>query len=100
MELVCTTERERFVVPVRAVGVRALLDFPDEIHFPSSPVKVYTKTIEMLHQHTHTPSIPLLQLQTVAYIYMYSCVQYSSSKTILVRNVGDKEAKFTLYTQR
>ena len=49
MELVCTTERERFVVPVRAVGVRALLDFPDEIHFPSSPVKVYTKTIEMLY---------------------------------------------------
>jgi hydrocephalus-inducing protein len=63
LELVCTTERERFVVPVRAVGVRALLDFPDEIHFPSSPVK------------------------------------YSSSKTILVRNVGDKEAKFTLHTQ-
>ena len=41
LELVCTTERERFVVPVRAVGVRALLDFPDEIHFPSSPVKVH-----------------------------------------------------------
>ena len=40
LELVCTTERERFVVPVRAVGVRALLDFPDQIHFPSSPVKV------------------------------------------------------------
>lgn len=40
LELVCTTEREKFVVPVRAIGVRALLDFPDEIHFPSSPVKV------------------------------------------------------------
>ena len=40
LDLVCTTEREKFVVPVKAMGARALLDFPDEIHFPSSPVKV------------------------------------------------------------
>ena len=38
------SEREKFIVPVRAVGARALLDFPDEIHFPSSPVKVCTPT--------------------------------------------------------
>jgi hydrocephalus-inducing protein len=63
LELVCITEREKFVVPVRAVGVRALLDFPDDIHFPASPVK------------------------------------YPSGKTILVRNVGDKEAQFTLETK-
>ena len=39
-ELVCITEREKFVVPVRAIGARALLDFPDEINFSAAPVKV------------------------------------------------------------
>lgn len=36
----CVTEREKFVVPVRAIGARALLDFPDKVNFPTSPVKV------------------------------------------------------------
>ena len=39
-ELVCVTEREKFIIPVRAVGARALLDFPDEVHFSAAPVKV------------------------------------------------------------
>jgi len=34
------TEREKFVIPVRAIGARALLDFPDNVSFNSSPVKV------------------------------------------------------------
>lgn len=59
-ELVCITEREKFIVPVRAIGARAILDFPDNIHFPAGPVK-----------HTR-------------------------SKTLLVRNIGNSEAKFTL----
>jgi len=33
------TEREKFVVPVCAIGARAILDFPDEISFPAGPVK-------------------------------------------------------------
>ena len=59
-ELVCITEREKFIVPVRAIGARAVLDFPDEINFPVGPVK------------------------------------YPSSKTLLIRNIGNKEGKFTL----
>ena len=39
-ELVCITEREKFAIPVKAIGSRALLDFPDEIHFSAAPVKV------------------------------------------------------------
>lgn len=38
-ELVCMTEREKFVIPVKAIGARAILDFPDEINFKVSPVK-------------------------------------------------------------
>ena len=59
-ELVCITEREKFIVPVRAIGARAILDFPDEINFPIGPVK------------------------------------YPSTKTILVRNIGNKEGKISL----
>jgi hydrocephalus-inducing protein len=59
-ELVCITEREKFIVPVRAIGARAVLDFPDEINFPIGPVK------------------------------------YSNTKTLLIRNIGNREAKFTI----
>jgi len=38
-QLICITEREKFVVPIRAIGVRAILDFPDEIVFPAGAVK-------------------------------------------------------------
>ena len=38
-DLVCVTDREKFVVPVRAVGARAIIDFPDKILFPTSVVK-------------------------------------------------------------
>ncbi|XP_077642374.1 hydrocephalus-inducing protein [Lonchura striata] len=38
-ELVCSSARERIVVPIRAVGARAILDFPDQLDFPVCPVK-------------------------------------------------------------
>lgn len=38
-DLTVITEREKFVVPIRAVGCRALLDFPDNLHFGPVPVK-------------------------------------------------------------
>ena len=63
-ELICITERERFLVPVRAVGSRAILDFPDDVIFKDCPVK------------------------------------YSSSRTLLVRNIGNLEAKFALSTEK
>ncbi|XP_035381538.1 hydrocephalus-inducing protein homolog [Electrophorus electricus] len=37
--LICVTEREKFEVPIRAIGARAILDFPDQLHFPLCPVK-------------------------------------------------------------
>ena len=44
-ELICITEREKFLVPVKAIGARAILDFPDEISFGTCPVKVRVKEI-------------------------------------------------------
>ena len=60
----CITEREKFIVPVTAIGARAMLDFPDTVNFGICPVK------------------------------------HMSTKTLLVRNVGEKEAKFTLSAKK
>uniref|UniRef100_A0A671M7Q3 HYDIN/VesB/CFA65-like Ig-like domain-containing protein n=1 Tax=Sinocyclocheilus anshuiensis TaxID=1608454 RepID=A0A671M7Q3_9TELE len=60
--LICVTEREKFEVPIRAIGPRAILDFPDSLHFQGCPVK---------------------------------CL---SQSTLLVRNIGNCEAKFQLST--
>jgi hydrocephalus-inducing protein len=38
-DLIVVTEREKFIVPIRAVGCRALLDFPDTLNFGAVPVK-------------------------------------------------------------
>ena len=43
-ELVCMTEREKFLVPIKAIGARAILDFPDDVNFASCPVKVCSVT--------------------------------------------------------
>ena len=42
-DLVCSTEREKFVVPIRAVGMRPLLTFPDTIEFGLCPINAPTK---------------------------------------------------------
>ncbi|XP_069735049.1 LOW QUALITY PROTEIN: hydrocephalus-inducing protein homolog [Phaenicophaeus curvirostris] len=59
-QLTCITERETFNVPVRAIGARAILDFPDELNFSSCPVK------------------------------------YTTQKTLLIRNVGNRVAHYCL----
>lgn len=38
-DLIVVTEREKFVVPIRATGCRALLDFPETLDFGAVPVK-------------------------------------------------------------
>ncbi|XP_078720178.1 hydrocephalus-inducing protein homolog isoform X2 [Lampetra fluviatilis] len=63
-QLVCVTEREKFMVPVRAIGSRAILDFPDVVAFSQRPVKL------------------------------------RSERTLLVRNVGNCHANFSLQTER
>eukprot|EP00937_MAST-01D_sp_MAST-1D-sp2_P000047 g47.t1 len=40
LELVCSTEREKFVVPISAPGTMAALNFPDDMDFGVCPVKV------------------------------------------------------------
>lgn len=71
-------------MPVKAIGARALLDYPDEISFTSAPVKVailYT----------------MFDCYDVLFIHcIFIHFQYCSTKTILMRNIGNAEAKFTM----
>ena len=59
-DLICCTEREKFVIPVKALGPRGWIDLPDEIEFEEAPVKAVT------------------------------------TKTILVRNMGETECMFKI----
>uniref|UniRef100_A0A670KA82 HYDIN axonemal central pair apparatus protein n=1 Tax=Podarcis muralis TaxID=64176 RepID=A0A670KA82_PODMU len=63
-EVTCITEREKFIVPIRAIGARGILDFPDKLNFSTCPVK------------------------------------YNTQKTLLVRNIGNREARYQITTQR
>jgi hydrocephalus-inducing protein len=47
-DLMVLTEREKFVVPVRAVGCRSMLDFPDVLDFGQVPVKHVTEKPVMI----------------------------------------------------
>ncbi|XP_077612463.1 hydrocephalus-inducing protein homolog [Crocuta crocuta] len=63
--LTCITEREKFIVPIRARGARAILDFPDKLNFSTCPVKYSTQKILLVrnignkdavfHIKTHRP---------------------------------------------
>nr|XP_051703218.1 hydrocephalus-inducing protein homolog isoform X2 [Oryctolagus cuniculus] len=43
--LTCITDREKFIVPIKARGARAILDFPDKLNFSTCPVKYSTQKI-------------------------------------------------------
>uniref|UniRef100_H0WFN8 MSP domain-containing protein n=2 Tax=Otolemur garnettii TaxID=30611 RepID=H0WFN8_OTOGA len=43
--LTCVTEREKFLIPIKARGARAILDFPDKLNFSTCPVKYSTQKI-------------------------------------------------------
>jgi len=47
-DLVVLTEREKFVLPIRAIGCRAMVDFPDQLDFGLVPVKYETEKPVMI----------------------------------------------------
>ena len=52
-DLVCVTDREKFIVPVTAVGPRPLLDVPDKVDFGNAPVNTTTERTIMLRNIGH-----------------------------------------------
>ena len=56
-DLTIITEREKFVVPIVAIGKRALIDFPDVVDFgPSCPVKYNTEKPVIIHNKGEKPT--------------------------------------------
>lgn len=55
-DLVCYTEREKFIIPVRALGPRGWLDFPDEVFFDKAPVKAETIKTVLIRNVGDAPS--------------------------------------------
>ncbi|NXI13442.1 HYDIN protein, partial [Irena cyanogastra] len=48
-ELVCMTGMERMVVPIRAIGAQAILDFPDQLDFSKCLVKCSIQKTLLVH---------------------------------------------------
>ncbi|XP_064495725.1 hydrocephalus-inducing protein homolog [Pseudopipra pipra] len=48
-QLVCISEREKVSVPIRAIGARPVLDFPDQLDFSSCPVNHSTQKTLLVH---------------------------------------------------
>ena len=39
-ELICISEREKFIIPIKCIGARGMIDIPDIIEFGNCPVKM------------------------------------------------------------
>ncbi|OBS80649.1 hypothetical protein A6R68_21144 [Neotoma lepida] len=63
--LTCITEREKFIVPVKARGARAILDFPDELNFSTCPVKYCTQKILLVQNIGNKDSVFHLKTRRV-----------------------------------
>ncbi|XP_076848184.1 hydrocephalus-inducing protein homolog isoform X3 [Brachyhypopomus gauderio] len=62
--LVCVTEREKFEVPIKAIGAYAILDFPDQVHFPPCPVKCSVQNTLLVRNIGHGQAIFQLSTQS------------------------------------
>lgn len=75
--LTCITEREKFVVPVKARGARAILDFPDELNFSTCPVKYSTQKILLVRNIGNKDSLFHLKARRYAFLQPWLLIYYS-----------------------
>ena len=86
-ELVIVTEREKFVVPIYAIGEKALLDFPDSINFGTEcPVKYNSEKSVILHNRGDKATKWELKLPNYfSANKMEGLVEENSTEQILIR---------------
>ncbi|XP_006878929.1 PREDICTED: hydrocephalus-inducing protein homolog [Elephantulus edwardii] len=77
--LTCITEREKFIVPIKARGARAILDFPDTLNFSTCPVKYSTQKILLIRNIGNRDAVFHLKTQR----------PFSVEPSIGTLNVGD-----------
>lgn len=61
-DLVVVTEREKFIVPIKATGKRAMIDFPDQLDFDNCPVKYMSEKPVIIRNIGEKPTKWALQL--------------------------------------
>ena len=54
--LIVATEREKFIIPLSAAGLRGVIDFPDEIQFKTVPVKYESSNTIMVRNVGNGPT--------------------------------------------
>ena len=68
----CGTDCERFIVNIRGLGPRPILDFPDEVVFPVVPVK--TSLSKTLLVRNIGSQRALVKLSVDKYVYTFICL--------------------------
>lgn len=86
-ELICITEREKFLVPVKAIGARAILDFPDEVNFGTCPVKVHVESLEVNFSAVEN-NVSIEQFNLRLYIHASFCEVHSRVLAVEVQYIA------------
>ncbi|XP_039554354.1 hydrocephalus-inducing protein-like, partial [Passer montanus] len=96
-KLLCTTEREEFIVPIRAIGPRAILDFPDQLDFSTRAEPFLSR--KAMGEETHTSlhgravDVPIrLDRNTVSLEKTY--IGMSNRTTVRIHNQSNITARF------
>ncbi|XP_037671838.1 hydrocephalus-inducing protein homolog isoform X3 [Choloepus didactylus] len=77
--LTCVTEREKFIVPIKARGARAILDFPDKLNFSTCPVKYSTQKILLVRNIGKKDAV----------FHLKTCRPFSVEPSVGTLNVGE-----------
>uniref|UniRef100_A0A2K6KCF4 HYDIN axonemal central pair apparatus protein n=1 Tax=Rhinopithecus bieti TaxID=61621 RepID=A0A2K6KCF4_RHIBE len=77
--LTCVTEREKFIVPIKARGARAILDFPDKLNFSTCPVKYSTQKILLVRNIGNKNAV----------FHIKTCRPFSVEPAVGTLNVGE-----------
>ncbi|XP_064239335.1 hydrocephalus-inducing protein homolog [Aotus nancymaae] len=77
--LTCVTEREKFIVPIKARGARAILDFPDKLNFSTCAVKYSTQKILLVRNIGNKNAV----------FHIKTCRPFSVEPAVGTLNVGE-----------
>ena len=69
--LTCVTEREKFIVPIKARGARAILDFPDKLNFSTCPVKYSTQKILLVRNIGNKDAVFHIKTHRYAFLQLF-----------------------------
>lgn len=67
LDLICSTEREKFIVPIRAMGMRPQMTFPDEVHFGNCPMKIPSRKSILVQNVGSSPALFIMRSNNIAF---------------------------------